>query len=192
MARRMEVTSVVNATPRLFHHCSTPCQMRVGGPWWRFLTAEPTSMATGRKTSRLPGKDLTPPVSDPRPTAKRLFRYPHIAPQDLDRPFLAREFVRCGRSNCRCRRGLRHGPYWYLRYQQWDCASRTYHYRREYVPPSEVRRVRRWLRRYRAREAYSWAILRVLKRYVSARTVQRAKPASGHLPRRVSWTITKI
>jgi hypothetical protein len=57
----------------------------------------------------------------------------HIAYRDLDRPFLAREFVRCGRSNGRCRQGLRHGPYWYLRYQQRDRESRTYHYRREYV-----------------------------------------------------------
>jgi hypothetical protein len=125
--------------------------------------------ADPKKTSRLPGKvfQLAVPtslqVSDPRPPAKRLFRYPHIARHDLDCPFLALEFVRCGRPGCRCQWGLRHGPYWYLRYEEWDRNARVIRHRREYVSKDNLRRVRRWLRRYRERGG-SRAALQLFKR----------------------------
>ena len=60
---------------------------------------------------------------------------------------LVREGIRCGKPGCRCARGSKHGPYWYLRYQCWDAAAERDRYAREYVPVSELPRVRRWMQR---------------------------------------------
>ena len=57
--------------------------------------------------------------------------------RDRETPYLVRELVRCGKPNCRCTRGLRHGPYWYLRYEEWDAEAHVDRYRREYVPKRE-------------------------------------------------------
>src|SRR5262245_36374326 len=93
---------------------------------------------------------------------KHRFRYPgrHT---DLDCVFLVREYVRCGRHGWRWQRGLSHGPDGYLRYREWDWAGGVHRYRREYVPRSQLRRVRRWLRRYQEREGNARAVLRWLK-----------------------------
>jgi hypothetical protein len=115
-------------------------------------------------------------VSDSRPGAKRLFRCPQIARHDLDRLFLAREFVRCGQPRCRCQWDLRHGPYWYLRYDEWDRDARVIRHRRKYVSEGNLRRVRRWLRRYREREGSARAVLRLFKPYVSTQEAQKGKP----------------
>src|SRR6266542_6400185 len=50
-------------------------------------------------------------------------------------------------SRAAAARGPKHGPYWYLRYQYWDAAAERDRYAREYVPRSELPRVRRWIRR---------------------------------------------
>ena len=50
---------------------------------------------------------------------------------------LVPEGVRCGRSPCRCERGERHGPYWYLRWR--DSTGRQ---RRAYVPRDRLRTIR--------------------------------------------------
>ena len=34
--------------------------------------------------------------------------------------YLIAEYVRCGKPGCRCRRGARHGPYWYLHYRRFE------------------------------------------------------------------------
>jgi hypothetical protein len=39
--------------------------------------------------------------------------------------------------------------YWYFRYEERDPAAGVVRYRREYVPKSELARVRRWIRRDR-------------------------------------------
>lgn len=80
----------------------------------------------------------------------RKFRYLQIAKKDREAPYLVRERVRCGKPSCRCNHGLRHGPYWYLRYLEWDTEAQIDRYRREYVPKRELARVRRWIRRHRA------------------------------------------
>jgi hypothetical protein len=106
----------------------------------------------------------------------RPFRYLAVQPEDRERIQLVREFVRCGKPRCRCEHGLRHGPYWYLRYQEWDRAALVTRHRREYVPRRELRRVRRWVRRARAETALGWGIAGLLRRVlVSVKIRRRAK-----------------
>jgi hypothetical protein len=38
---------------------------------------------------------------------------------------LQREWRRCGKQRCRCARGILHGPYWYLRWQERVGAGRA-------------------------------------------------------------------
>jgi Family of unknown function (DUF6788) len=103
------------------------------------------------------------------PRALRPFRYLRIPAQDRERVHLVRERVRCGKSSCHCARGLRHGPYIFLRYQYWDAAAGRDRYAREYVPPSELSRVRRWIRRARAETALGWGQAGLLRRLLVAR-----------------------
>jgi hypothetical protein len=89
--------------------------------------------------------------------------YPPVC--DVRRTFLRREtMVKCGKPSCRCSRGVRHEPYWYFRYEEWDSATGVVRYRREYVPPGEVRRVRRRIQRARGDSARSRSILSFLWR----------------------------
>jgi hypothetical protein len=76
----------------------------------------------------------------------KVFRYLNVSMEQVIRPHLVREFVRCGKQ-CRCAAGRRHGPYVYLRYELWDDRGTSRRLIREYVPAREVPRVRRWLRR---------------------------------------------
>ena len=96
----------------------------------------------------------------------RPFRYLRIPGQDRERVHLARERVKCGKPSCRCVRGLRHGPYTFLRYQYWDGDAGRY--AREYVPRSELPRVRRWIRRARAETAFGWGQLGLLRRLMAS------------------------
>lgn len=95
----------------------------------------------------------------------RRFRYLVIPRRYRENAHLVRERVRCGKSSCRCLRGEKHGPYYYLRYEEWDPQARDYRYRREYVPKKEVRRVRRWISTDRARDLRSRAFLHLFRRY---------------------------
>jgi hypothetical protein len=90
------------------------------------------------------------------PRALRPFRYLSISAQDRERVHLVLERVKCGKPFCRCARGLRHGPYMFLRYQYWDDVAGRDRYAREYVPRSELPRVRRWIRRARAETSFGW------------------------------------
>jgi len=102
-----------------------------------------------------------------RPTL-RPFRYLCIPPQDRERVHLVRERVKCGKPSCHCARGLRHGPYIFLRYQYWDAATGRDRYEREYVPRSELPRVRRWIRRARAETAFGWGQAGFLRRLMAS------------------------
>lgn len=84
-----------------------------------------------------------------------------VRTDERERPHLVREPVKCGKSTCGCARDpkRRHGPYIYLRWERCDAASGRVVYYREYVPPSEVVRVRRWIRRYRGEAAQRCGIL---------------------------------
>src|SRR5437899_4264117 len=77
----------------------------------------------------------------------------------------------------------RHGPYWYFRFEEFDRRTGQTRYRREYVPESELARVRRWIRRSRAASGRGRAVLSFLRHYVTgmeARARRRARMrASG-------------
>jgi len=70
------------------------------------------------------------------------------------------EFKRCGRPNCRCRRGLLHGPYLYR-----HCRDRR-RQRKQYIPMKRLSEVSAEMERQRAqrsRPAEVWRILKELK-----------------------------
>jgi hypothetical protein len=109
--------------------------------------------------------DMSPNAASPRP-----FRYLTIPKNDRERVHIVRETVRCGKSQCRCARGLKHGPYFYLRYEFWDADAGITRYAREYVPERELARVRRWVRRHRAATtAHGWGQAGLRRRILGRR-----------------------
>ena len=119
-----------------------------------------------------------------RRRALRPYHYLTISVQDRENPHLTREMVKCGKPACRCAQDLRHrhGPYLYLRYEEYDRRTGQIRYRREYVPTSELARVRQWIRRARATKVRSRAYMGFLRRYVSAmeyRARRRAQIGTG-------------
>ena len=97
-----------------------------------------------------------------------------VPPDERERPHLVRERVKCGKLTCRCARDPRHrhGPYTYFRWEHWAPPGKVVYYR-EYVPPSELVRVRRWIRRYRGEAAHCRGVLIELRRLVAGE-VRRA------------------
>jgi hypothetical protein len=67
------------------------------------------------------------------------------------------EFKRCGRSNCRCRRGLLHGPYLY---RHWREGGRQ---RKKYIPMNRLGNVLLEMERERAEVARPTEVRGVLK-----------------------------
>ena len=76
--------------------------------------------------------------------------------------------MKCGKQSCGCANDVRrrHGPYTYLRFEEWDEASQQERYRREYVPQAERSRVRRWISRYQDQAGRSRAVLSLIRSYV--------------------------
>jgi hypothetical protein len=110
----------------------------------------------------------------------RPYHYLRVPEQDREDPHLVRERVKCGKPSCRCAQDVRHrhGPYMYLRYEEYDRRTGETRYRREYVPQRELARVRRWIRRSRAASARPRAVLSFLRHYVTgmeARARRRAR-----------------
>ena len=68
---------------------------------------------------------------------------PKIAPLP---GFLQADLVRCGKPNCRCARGQRHGPYWYRR---WHENGREH---RQYIKAADVEAVRAACLAYRRQQ----------------------------------------
>jgi len=140
-----------------------------------------------RRAPPVPGGGAEPlrTAAEPLPkmeSARRhVFRYLTVPKDDRERPFLARELVKCGKPRCRCAHGLRHGPYFYFRYQEYDHASGDSRYRREYVPRNEVPRVRRWIRRDRSEVASGRAFMAFLRHGAEAelRAERRARPPTS-------------
>ena len=60
--------------------------------------------------------------------------------REILRGSLMERYLTCGKPNCRCARGERHGPVWYLSVTL-DQAHRT----GSTVPSSQVEQVRRWI-----------------------------------------------
>lgn len=70
--------------------------------------------------------------------------FPKIPPDRLLNGAVCASYARCSKPNCKCARGLLHGPY-YHRYQWHD--GRVI---KEYIPLSQVEEVRAACARYRA------------------------------------------
>ncbi len=68
-------------------------------------------------------------------------------------PYIATERVRCGKPDCRCAQRKLHGPYCFLRYRVRDEGTRHWRHKREYVRRTDLRKLRRLLRRDRERRA---------------------------------------
>ena len=49
--------------------------------------------------------------------------------------YLTSEYVKCGKTNCRCRDGQLHGPYTYLHYRVWE--NGTWRQHKKYVPRNQ-------------------------------------------------------
>jgi hypothetical protein len=99
----------------------------------------------------------------------RPLRYLTVPQDDRERVHIVRETVRCGKPRCQCARGVRHGPYFYLRYEFWDPDAGTTRYAREYIPRRELARVRRWVRRQRAATtAFAWGQAGLMRRIVAS------------------------
>lgn len=56
---------------------------------------------------------------------------------------LMERYLTCGKPDCKCARGERHGPVWYLSVTL-DQSHRT----GSTVPPEQVEQVRRWIENY--------------------------------------------
>jgi len=104
----------------------------------------------------------------PMPRTLRPYHYLRVAERDRENPHVVRELVRCGKPSCSCAKDVRrrHGPYWYLRFEEFDRRTGETRYRREYVPERELARVRRWIRRSRAASARGRAFMSFLRHRV--------------------------
>jgi hypothetical protein len=67
---------------------------------------------------------------------------------------LLEQFVTCGKPNCRCSRGQKHGP---LHYLYWKEQGRS---RSMYVPREKVRELRRQIQNHRRFQKQLAALLR--------------------------------
>lgn len=79
----------------------------------------------------------------PRTTGPDPFR----AAGDLEEPLpgtVCAQFIQCGKPNCRCRKGLPHGPYFYRIWRNGRTVEKAY------VRASDVERVRRQCAQYQA------------------------------------------
>ncbi len=79
--------------------------------------------------------------------------------------------------------GRKHGPY-YLRYEVWDPQAGTIRYFREYVPRTELARVRQWVRRHRAATtSFGWGQAGVFRR-IEASLLRSRRKGFGTRPKR--------
>ena len=75
---------------------------------------------------------------------------------------LVAEHVRCGKPNCRCRRGRRHGPYWYVMYRRFEDQRWRQH--KTYVPRRMVSAMRERLEANKARDRSMMSLARRSRR----------------------------
>ena len=117
----------------------------------------------------------------------RPYRYLTVAKEDREDPRLVRERVKCGKLSCRCAQDIRHrhGPYLYLRYEEYDRRTGETSYRREYVPANELTRVRQWIWRARAASTRGRAVMAFLRRYVRGMVYRERRRARIGTSRRL-------
>lgn len=62
---------------------------------------------------------------------------------EILRGSLMERYLTCGHADCKCARGERHGPIWYL-----SVTLNQSHRMGQTVPPNQVEQVRRWIENY--------------------------------------------
>jgi Family of unknown function (DUF6788) len=131
---------------------------RLGSPAIRGPSAVPHEVLEMRRSMSVGRRMIRP------------YRWLTVRKQDREAPQLVRERVKCGKLSCHCARGVRHGPYWYFRYEEWDRTAGIVRYRREYVSKVELSRVQGWIRRERAGNKQMQSFLSLARQYVSRPT----------------------
>jgi hypothetical protein len=63
--------------------------------------------------------------------------------REILRGSLMERYLTCGNPGCKCARGERHGPIWYL-----SVTLSQFRRRSQTVPPDQVEQVRRWIQNY--------------------------------------------
>jgi hypothetical protein len=144
-----------------------PARVRAGS--WASCDATSVGWSIERGDAFWLAPDRESGLPKTRARTPRRYQYLTLLKENRESPHLVRERVRCGKPSCRCAQDLRdrHGPYLYLRYEEYDRRTGQTHYRREYVPTSELARVRAWVRRFRTERARGRAVMVVLRRYVA-------------------------
>jgi hypothetical protein len=160
----------------------------------------PDSTPSARQCTEVgPRRQLAENRQVPVPKTERVlrpYRYLTVAAEDRWDPRLVRERVKCWKPSCRCTQDVkyRHGPYMYLRYEQYDrrTGETRYRYRREYVPAVELARVRRWIRRARAAGACGRAVMGLLRRYAQGVLYRKRRRTRMRAPRRSSGSTDRV
>jgi hypothetical protein len=101
---------------------------------------------------------------------------------EILRGSLMERYLTCGKPDCKCARGERHGPTWYLSVTL-DQSHRT----GSTVPADQVEQVRRWIENYhevKERLEKISDINRELLRRQKARNTPRSKPTKRAKKRR--------
>jgi hypothetical protein len=83
---------------------------------------------------------------------------------------LVGQYVRCGKPHCRCNRGRKHGPLYYL---YWKEQGRS---RSLYVPREKVSELRRQTKNYRRFQAQLTRLLRLQLREWRRRMHKERRP----------------
>ena len=83
---------------------------------------------------------------------------------------LVGQYVRCGKPHCRCNRGRKHGPLYYL---YWKEQGRS---RSLYVPREKVSELRRQTKNYRRFQAQLTRLLRLQLREWQRRMHKERRP----------------
>ena len=96
--------------------------------------------------------------------------------------YLVAEYVSCGKRGCRCGRGERHGPYWYLHYRRFE--NGRWRGRKRYVPAEYHAAVGRWLKQNKLRDRTERVLLQDARRLrVAAKATVRGDMTDTELTR---------
>ena len=101
--------------------------------WYSFSYMKERNLATARKLSSLALRERRKGV---------LHRLPNL--QQVLRGSLMERYLTCGKGQCKCARGEKHGPVWYL-----SVTLKPGKTAGMQVPPEKLAQVREWLENYR-------------------------------------------
>jgi hypothetical protein len=91
--------------------------------------------------------------------------------EEVLRGSLMERYLTCGNPDCKCARGERHGPVWYL-----SVTLDQSHRSGSTVPADQVDRVRQWIENYH-RVKEQWEKISDINRELLRRQKRRGKPS---------------